>query len=69
MSYVPKNDLNSNLFTQRICYNTKNNAYYKNGIFNRKYLKSWRKSGMFFFIYIIIFVFICLIYLLMISFL
>ncbi|RIA80863.1 hypothetical protein C1645_813229 [Glomus cerebriforme] len=42
---IPSNDLNlSNIFTHRICYNTRNNAYYENGIFNKKYLKCWKKG-------------------------
>ncbi|CAG8619763.1 9982_t:CDS:2 [Funneliformis mosseae] len=43
---ITKNNSNSNpnLFSHRICYNTGNNAYYENGIFDKKYLKSWRKG-------------------------
>jgi hypothetical protein len=42
--HVIPNNLNSNLFTHRICYNTRNNAYYENSIFNQKYLKSWKRG-------------------------
>jgi len=42
---IPKNPKNdANLFTHRICYNTGNNAYYENGIFDKKYLRSWKKG-------------------------
>jgi hypothetical protein len=44
---IPNNNSSlSNQFTHRICYNTRNNAYYENGIFNKKYLKSWKKGCM-----------------------
>ncbi|RGB41793.1 hypothetical protein C1646_684840 [Rhizophagus diaphanus] len=44
--HVIPNNNSSNQFTHRISYNTRNNAYYENGIFNKKYLKSWKKGCM-----------------------
>ncbi|PKY38722.1 hypothetical protein RhiirA4_537521 [Rhizophagus irregularis] len=44
---IPNNNSSlSNQFTHRISYNTRNNAYYENSIFNKKYLKSWKKGCM-----------------------